>query len=32
VVRAVQQADPDAFINTIRTEQLYGRFYQEPNE
>jgi uncharacterized membrane-anchored protein YitT (DUF2179 family) len=32
VVQAVQQADPDAFINTIRTEQLFGRFYQKPND
>lgn len=32
VIRAVKQEDPGAFINTIRTAQLFGRFYQRPNE
>ncbi|MCR5288858.1 MAG: YitT family protein [Treponema sp.] len=32
VIRAVQCVDPGAFINSFRTEQLTGRFYQEPNE
>ena len=32
VIRAVKQADPGAFINAIRTEHLFGRFYQQPNE
>lgn len=32
VIRAVRQADAGAFINAIRTEQLFGRFYQQPNE
>lgn len=32
VVRAVKEVDPQAFINTVRTEQLAGRFYQKPNE
>ncbi len=30
VIRAVRQADPQAFINAIRTEQLSGRFYNKP--
>ncbi|MBR5800234.1 MAG: YitT family protein [Lachnospiraceae bacterium] len=30
VIHAVKEADEDAFVNTIRTEQLYGRFYQKP--
>lgn len=32
VIQAVKQVDPKAFINAIRTEQLTGRFYQQPNE
>ena len=32
VIRAVKQADPEAFVNVIRTEQLSGRFYQKPTE
>lgn len=32
VIQAVRQADPAAFINAIRTEQLSGRFYQKPEE
>lgn len=32
VIRAVKEADPGAFINAIRTEQLSGRFFQQPNE
>ena len=32
VTRAVKEVDPNAFINTIRTEQLLGRFYQKPTE
>lgn len=32
VVRAVKQADPHAFINLMKTEQVLGKFYQEPNE
>ena len=32
VLRAVKSADPSAFVNVIRTEQLSGRFYQKPNE
>lgn len=29
VIHAVKAADEEAFVNTIRTEQLYGRFYQK---
>lgn len=32
VIRAIKQEDPGAFVNAIRTEQLLGRFYQQPNE
>lgn len=30
VIRAVKEVDEEAFVNAIRTEQLYGRFYQKP--
>ncbi len=30
VIHAVKEADEEAFVNAIRTEQLYGRFYQKP--
>ncbi|MBD5453171.1 MAG: YitT family protein [Lachnospiraceae bacterium] len=32
VVRAVKEADTGAFVNAIRTEELFGRFYQRPTE
>ena len=32
VIAAVKKTDPSAFVNAIRTEQLYGRFYQRPEE
>ncbi|MCM1252558.1 MAG: YitT family protein [Clostridium sp.] len=32
VVRAVKKADEGAFVNAIRTEELFGRFYQKPTE
>lgn len=32
VIRAVKRADPGAFINAIRTQQLLGSFYLRPNE
>ena len=32
VLRAIRQADPKAFANSIRTEQLSGHFYQKPTE
>ncbi len=30
VIRAVKAADPGAFVNAVRTQQLSGRFYQKP--
>lgn len=32
VMRAIREADSNAFINAMRTEQLSGRFYQKPTE
>lgn len=32
VVARVKEIDPQAFVNVMKTEQLYGRFYQAPNE
>lgn len=32
VVRAIKKADPHAFTNVLRTEQIAGRFYLKPNE
>lgn len=32
VVRAVKDTDERAFVNAIRTEELFGRFYQRPTE
>ncbi len=32
VIRAVKEADPQAFINVMKTEQIEGRFYQKPDE
>lgn len=32
VVQKVRQVDPHAFINSIRTQSLTGRFYQRPND
>lgn len=32
VINAVKEADPEAFVNAIRTEELSGRFYQKPTE
>ena len=32
VIRAIKDADNSAFVNTIRTEELFGRFYQRPTE
>lgn len=31
IIRQVHAVDPDAFINQIRTDQVSGNFYQEPN-
>lgn len=32
VIRAVRSVDPCAFINSMRSEQVSGRFYQKPEE
>lgn len=32
VIEAVKKTDSKAFINSIRTEELNGRFYREPEE
>lgn len=32
IIREVKKADPHAFVNAIKTEQITGRFYQKPNE
>ena len=32
LVKKVREADPHAFINSIRTQSLTGRFYQRPND
>lgn len=32
IIREVEKADPHAFVNAIKTEQIAGRFYQKPNE
>ena len=32
IIREVRKADPHAFVNAIKTEQIAGRFYQKPNE
>ena len=31
-LRAIREADPHAFTNVLRTEQVSGRFYFKPNE
>ena len=32
VMRVVKAVDPKAFVNVMRTEQLYGRFYRRPED
>ncbi len=32
VVTAVHAVDPKAFVNTLKTESLAGRFYRKPND
>ena len=32
LVKRVREADPHAFINSIQTQKLTGRFYQRPND
>ena len=30
IIQAVMKADPHAFINVSKTEQIVGNYYQEP--
>lgn len=32
VIRRVKEIDPKAFVNVMKTQQIFGRFYQKPNE
>lgn len=32
VIDAIKEADEGAFVNALRTEELFGRFYYRPNE
>lgn len=32
ITKKIRQIDPGAFINTMNTQQLTGRFYQKPND
>ena len=32
VIKEIRKADPKAFINCVRTEELSGWFYQKPND
>ena len=32
LTRKVRQADPHAFVNVLRTQQLYGKFYRRPRD
>lgn len=32
IVKEIREADPHAFINVLKTEQLAGRFYKRPND
>lgn len=32
ISKAVRLVDPGAFVNIMRTEQLYGRFYRRPED
>lgn len=32
VLRAIKKVDPQAFVNTLRTEEISGRFYRRPEE
>ena len=32
VRKAVKEADPNAFINVLKTERLFGHFYYKPND
>ncbi len=32
VIREVENVDPEAFVNVLKTERVIGRFYQRPND
>jgi uncharacterized membrane-anchored protein YitT (DUF2179 family) len=32
LISAIKEADPDAFINVLKTEQIKGRFYKPPKD
>lgn len=32
ITKKIRQIDPGAFVNTMNTQQLTGRFYQKPND
>lgn len=32
ITKKIRQIDPNAFINTMNTQQVTGRFYQKPND
>lgn len=32
VRKVVKEADPNAFINVVKTERLFGHFYYKPND
>jgi len=32
IIRVVREADPEAFVNVLKTERVIGRFYQRPTE
>jgi uncharacterized membrane-anchored protein YitT (DUF2179 family) len=32
VLREIKKADPQAFVNTLRTEEISGQFYRRPEE
>ena len=32
LTRKVREADPDAFVNVVRTQQLHGNFYRRPRD
>ncbi|MBO7386513.1 MAG: DUF2179 domain-containing protein, partial [Lachnospiraceae bacterium] len=32
VVRAIKKVDPEAFVNTLRKEEISGQFYKRPEE
>ncbi len=32
IVRVIKEADPQAFVNVLKTERVVGRFYQRPTD